>query len=144
MTPQEIVERALSLSKADGCVVIVDDVSTANLRWAANTLTTNGVMQSRSVTVIAVVNGTHGADGASAGVVSRSRVTQEALEELVRETGPPRMPVRLWIHVKPTIGRRLRRQPPSAYSLTSPLPSGRHLRDGGTPGASCTGMSNTT
>jgi predicted Zn-dependent protease len=85
VTPQEIVERALSLSNADGCVVIVDDVSTANLRWAANTLTTNGVMQSRSVTVIAVVNGTHGADGASAGVVSRSRVTTETLEELVRD-----------------------------------------------------------
>ena len=31
------------LSKADGCVVIADESSNANLRWANNTLTTNGV-----------------------------------------------------------------------------------------------------
>jgi predicted Zn-dependent protease len=81
VTPQEIVEQALLLSKADGCVVIVDDVSTANLRWASNTLTTNGVMQSRSVTVIAVVNGS---EGSSSGVISRTRVTPDDLEALVR------------------------------------------------------------
>ncbi|WP_372347960.1 hypothetical protein [Streptomyces sp. KL116D] len=41
--PYEIVERALELSRADGCVVIADETSTANLRWAGNALTTNGV-----------------------------------------------------------------------------------------------------
>jgi predicted Zn-dependent protease len=81
VTPQEIVERALTISKADGCVVIVDDGSSANLRWASNTLTTNGLIQARSVTVIAVIDGT---EGTSAGVVARSRVTAEELEELVR------------------------------------------------------------
>jgi predicted Zn-dependent protease len=81
VTPQEIVERALELSKADGCIVIVDDVSTGNLRWASNSLTTNGVMQSRTVTVIAMVNG---GEGTSSGVVSRTRVTADDLEALVR------------------------------------------------------------
>ncbi|GAA4940163.1 hypothetical protein GCM10023238_02260 [Streptomyces heliomycini] len=37
--PHEIVERALELSRADGCVVIADEHSTANLRWAGNALT---------------------------------------------------------------------------------------------------------
>ena len=41
--PHEIVERALELSRTDGCVVIADEKSEANLRWASNTLTTNGV-----------------------------------------------------------------------------------------------------
>ncbi len=81
MTPQEIVERCLSLSKADGCVVIVDEGHSANLRWANNTLTTNGLMRSRSVTVVATVgDGT----GTAAGVVARSAVTSETLEPLVR------------------------------------------------------------
>lgn len=79
--PHEIVERALALSRADGCVVIADEVSTANLRWAGNTLTTNGVTRGRNLTVIATVNGK---EGAASGVVSRSAVTTEELEPLVR------------------------------------------------------------
>ncbi|MEV4081304.1 hypothetical protein AB0J43_13590 [Nonomuraea fuscirosea] len=43
MRPQEMVERALRLSRNDGCVVLVDEESTANLRFAGNTLTTNGL-----------------------------------------------------------------------------------------------------
>ena len=80
MTPQEIVERCLELSKADGCVVLVDEADSANLRWADNTLTTNGVMRSRSVTVVATVAES---DGTAAGVVARSAVTPETLEPLV-------------------------------------------------------------
>jgi predicted Zn-dependent protease len=80
-TPQETVERALALSKADHCVVIADELSTANLRWANNTLTTNGVTESRRLTVIAVVGQ---GEGSAAGVVSQSGVTPESLEALVR------------------------------------------------------------
>jgi len=80
-TPQETVERALALSKADGCIVIADESSSANLRWASNTLTTNGVTRWRALTVISTVGG---ASGFSAGVVSRSNVTDEELEPLVR------------------------------------------------------------
>lgn len=50
--PHEVVERALELSRADGCVVIADEESTANLRWAGNTLTTNGVTRGRTLTVV--------------------------------------------------------------------------------------------
>ncbi|MEW1904125.1 MULTISPECIES: metallopeptidase TldD-related protein [unclassified Streptomyces] len=79
--PYEIVERALELSRADGCVVIADEESSANLRWAGNTLTTNGVTRGRTLTVIATVDG---AQGTASGVVSRSAVTVDDLEPLVR------------------------------------------------------------
>ncbi|MGV9883096.1 metallopeptidase TldD-related protein [Streptomyces sp. NPDC003006] len=79
--PHEIVERALELSNADGCVVIADEESTANLRWAGNALTTNGVTRGRTLTVIATVDGK---EGTASGVVSRSAVTKDDLEPLVR------------------------------------------------------------
>lgn len=79
--PYEIVERALELSTADGCVVIADEQSSANLRWAGNALTTNGVTRGRTLTVIATVDG---AQGTASGVVSRSAVTADDLEPLVR------------------------------------------------------------
>ncbi|MFD3571672.1 metallopeptidase TldD-related protein [Streptomyces sp. NPDC058671] len=79
--PYEIVERALDLSRADGCVVIADEESSANLRWAGNALTTNGVTRGRTLTVIATVDG---AQGTASGVVSRSAVTVDDLEPLVR------------------------------------------------------------
>ncbi|RKT11220.1 putative Zn-dependent protease [Streptomyces sp. 1114.5] len=81
MQPHELVELALGLSRADGCVVIADEESTANLRWAANALTTNGVTRGRRLTVIATVAG---ADGTASGVVSREAVTPEEVESLVR------------------------------------------------------------
>ncbi|NEC88253.1 metallopeptidase TldD-related protein [Streptomyces sp. SID12501] len=79
--PHEIVERALALSRADGCVVIADEESTANLRWAGNTLTTNGVTRGRTLTVVATVGGKQ---GTATGVVSRAAVTADELEPLVR------------------------------------------------------------
>lgn len=75
--PHEIAERALALSKADGCVVLVSESSSVNLRWANNTLTTNGTDRDRSVTVISVV-------GRSVGVRSTSVVDGDALSDLVR------------------------------------------------------------
>ncbi|WP_328376268.1 metallopeptidase TldD-related protein [Streptomyces sp. NBC_00440] len=79
--PHEIVERALALSTADGCAVIADEHSSANLRWAGNALTTNGVTRGRTLTVIATVDGK---EGTASGVVSRSAVTAADLEPLVR------------------------------------------------------------
>ncbi|MBM9622358.1 metallopeptidase TldD-related protein [Streptomyces zhihengii] len=79
--PHEIVERALELSTADGCVVIADEQSSANLRWAGNALTTNGVTRGRTLTVVATVDGS---EGTASGVVSRSAVTSEDLQALVR------------------------------------------------------------
>jgi len=74
--PAETVERALAAARGD-TVVIAEHSSTANLRWAGNTLTTNGVASSRQLTVIAVANG-------CAGVVSRSGVRDDQVEDLVR------------------------------------------------------------
>lgn len=79
--PHEVVERALELSRADGTVVIAEERSSANLRWAANSLTTNGVTRGRTLTVIATVDGSQ---GTASGVVSRSAVRGEELESLVR------------------------------------------------------------
>ena len=76
--PHEIVERALELSTADGCVVIADEHSTANLRWAGNALTTNGVTRGRTLTVVATVDGK---EGTASGVVSRSAVTVDELRQ---------------------------------------------------------------
>ncbi|TDD65120.1 TldD/PmbA family protein [Actinomadura darangshiensis] len=81
MSPQEAVERALALSRTDDCIVIADEASTANLRWAGNTLTTNGVTRSSRLTVIALRDT---AGGVAAGVVSRSAVGADGIEDLVR------------------------------------------------------------
>ena len=79
--PQELVEAALAASTADGCIVIVADHSETNLRWAANSLTTNGQMQSRSMTVIATFERS---DGTRAGVVTRAITAIEQVEDMVR------------------------------------------------------------
>ncbi|WP_171171380.1 metallopeptidase TldD-related protein [Streptomyces sp. I05A-00742] len=79
--PQDIVERALSLSRSDGCAVIVAERSSADLRWARNAPTTNGTARGRMVTVIATVAGGR---GTAVGAVSRSAVTAAEVEPLVR------------------------------------------------------------
>src|SRR5690606_41995279 len=81
MRPQEAVERALELSRADDCIVIADESSTANLRWAGNTLTTNGVTRSNRLTVVAL---RETGDGVAAGVVSRAAVGADDVEEIGR------------------------------------------------------------
>ncbi|MFF0311601.1 metallopeptidase TldD-related protein [Streptosporangium sp. NPDC004379] len=78
MSPQEMIEKALDLSTADDVVVIADESSSANLRFAGNTLTTNGVTRSTRLTVISVA-------GRGVGVVSRSAVRPEQLADIVAE-----------------------------------------------------------
>ncbi len=80
--PQEAVERALATSKADGCVVIATNAAATNLRWANNTLTTNGVTETLDVTVIATIND---ADGTKAASVSRNVISSDQVEALARE-----------------------------------------------------------
>jgi predicted Zn-dependent protease len=81
MRAQDTVERALATARCDDCAVIADETSTANLRWAGNTLTTNGVSRTRQLTVIAISR--QGA-GASVGVVSRAGVRDDQIEDVVR------------------------------------------------------------
>jgi predicted Zn-dependent protease len=80
-TAQEIVERALAASTSLGCVVIARSRSVANLRWARNTLTTNGETVADSVSVIALV-AVEG--GVAAGSVTASAPTLESVADLVR------------------------------------------------------------
>ncbi|MGH3288980.1 MAG: metallopeptidase TldD-related protein [Streptosporangiaceae bacterium] len=82
MSPQEAVERALAASRSEDCVVIAEETSSANLRWAGNTLTTNGVSSSRQLTVIAI---DRRAEGACAGIISRAGVGPDQIEDVVRE-----------------------------------------------------------
>jgi predicted Zn-dependent protease len=79
--PQDVVEHALAQATGDGCIVIARESSEANLRWAGNTLTTNGVMRGRQLTVIATVGS---GEGVASGVVSRSNVGLEQVEALVQ------------------------------------------------------------
>jgi predicted Zn-dependent protease len=79
---QQLVEQALATSTADGCIVIADEHTETNLRWATNSLTTNGQMRTRSITVISTVDG---ADGTSAGVLTRAVTTEDELQQLVRD-----------------------------------------------------------
>jgi predicted Zn-dependent protease len=87
---QDVVEKALAASTADGQVTYVVEGSEANLRWAGNSLTTNGAMRSRRVVVISFVDG--GA-GMAVGSVARSGVPDvaelvAASEQAARDAGP--------------------------------------------------------
>jgi predicted Zn-dependent protease len=79
--PQDLVEHALAACTADDCVVVLRDRTSANLRWAGNTLTTNGVMSGTSLSVVSFVRT---AGGTATGSVSGTATGREAVEELVR------------------------------------------------------------
>ena len=79
-SPQELVERALASTRSDHCIAIARVGSSANLRWANNTLTTNGVMQRVTVTVVSFVEKP---DGTSAGSVTGTAATTEQVLRLV-------------------------------------------------------------
>jgi predicted Zn-dependent protease len=90
LSPQELVEQALGKSTADDQVAFVVESSEANLRWAGNSLTTNGSMRSRRVVVISFVDG--GA-GMAAGTVTRTGTPDvaelvAASEQAARDAGP--------------------------------------------------------
>ncbi len=79
---QELVERALALSTVDEAMVLVTDASEASLRWAGNSMTTNGVSTSRSWTVLSVIRSAGGA--AQVGAVTSSTVDADAIADVVR------------------------------------------------------------
>ena len=106
LRPQEIVEQALSASTVDGQVTYVTESSEANLRWAGNSLTTNGAMRSRQVVVISFVDG--GA-GMATGTVARTGTPDvaelvAASEQAARDAGPAEDAVPLVSEVPPGAG----------------------------------------
>jgi predicted Zn-dependent protease len=63
-----VLDEAAQLGRADETMVLVTDKVEATLRWAGNSMTTNGVSVSRSVTVISIVR--HGTSAHVGTVVS--------------------------------------------------------------------------
>ena len=79
---QDLIEKILAKASSDECIVIVTDKTQANLRWASSTLTTNGVLQERSVTVIAFLKTK---DGMASGGVSRTNVNEADIDSLLAQ-----------------------------------------------------------
>ena len=79
ITLQETIDRVLRLSTSDACIVIARRVATVNIRWAHNTVTTNGDADDVQLTVIAIA-------GRRVASVTRSYFPPERLEEIVRES----------------------------------------------------------
>ena len=140
ITPQDTVERALAAARPGGeTIVIADESSTANLRWAGNTLTTNGVAASRSLTVISIDRRADGTRGRR--MVARSGVTPGQVEDLVREAekaaaeaspgrgrgGPGDRAKRATVRI-PRPGRRRRAAPTSGSSVRFAAQLGETLR----------------
>jgi predicted Zn-dependent protease len=78
----EVVERALAASRADEAIVIVTDASEAALRWAGNSMTTNGSSTSRDWSVVSIVR--EGPTAARVGSVSSTSVDAADIESVVR------------------------------------------------------------
>ena len=50
----DVIDGVLTAAGSAGCIVLVEDRFEADVRFATNTITTNGVRRSRRVTVIAI------------------------------------------------------------------------------------------
>ncbi|QEN13667.1 metallopeptidase TldD-related protein [Mycolicibacterium sp. ELW1] len=77
---QQVVELALQAATVDETIVIVTDRAEASLRWAGNSMTTNGVSTTRSTTVISIVRT---GDSSHTGAVRSSDVNPAAIAVLV-------------------------------------------------------------
>ncbi|MEE3062923.1 MAG: TldD/PmbA family protein [Actinomycetota bacterium] len=84
ITPQHVVnlvlEQAAKRGRADETMVLVTDKVEATLRWAGNSMTTNGVSHSRDITVISIVRK---GDSASLGTVTSAEVDPRVIPGLV-------------------------------------------------------------
>lgn len=78
ITLQDTIDRVLGLSKADACIVLARRVATVNIRWAHNTVTTNGDADEVQLSVISII-------GRRVASVTRTHFPPERLEEIVRE-----------------------------------------------------------
>jgi predicted Zn-dependent protease len=75
-----VLDTAVRLGRADETIVLVTDRSEASLRWAGNSMTTNGVSTSRSTTVISIV---WQGDDAHVGSLRSSEVDPSLIPALV-------------------------------------------------------------
>jgi predicted Zn-dependent protease len=81
---QQVIDIALDaaarLGGADETIVLVGDRVATSLRWANNSMTTNGVSTARNTTVISIVRQ---GDTARVGTLTSAEVDPSAIEELV-------------------------------------------------------------
>ena len=77
---QRVLDEVLAAATVDETIVLVTDSSDASLRWANDTMTTNGVSTARSTTVISIVRR---GDRAHVGSVQTSEVDPDAIPALV-------------------------------------------------------------
>ncbi len=82
MRPQELVERGLDLLGPDRGTVLVEHTTSANLRWANSTLTTNGMTAQQRVHIVAHPQVRGGVGSGTASAVVR---TAEDLALLVAQ-----------------------------------------------------------
>ena len=127
---QELVERGLAsagAAGADGCIVLVEETSHADVRFALNTTTTNGVHRARSVSVIAFAGGSAGT-ARQAGVVGVDGVAAMAAAALAdARAAPPAEDAFALVEPSQTrpardfsrLDRRRRTRPPSNGVLSS-------------------------
>ncbi len=85
LTPQQIVETALGDTRSDACIVVVESTSTANVRWANNTVTTSGVSDSLSWFVVAVVGGAAATVHSSVSSTSSAQTVIDVVRQAERE-----------------------------------------------------------
>jgi predicted Zn-dependent protease len=76
----QVVELALGAARADETMVLVTDRAEASLRWANNSMTTNGVSTSRSTTVISILRD---GDTAQVGSLRSAEVDPSLIPALV-------------------------------------------------------------
>ena len=69
----------LRLSRADACIVIGRRADGVNIRWAHNTVTTNGDVEEQTLSIVSII-------GRRVSSVSRTYFPPEKLEEMVRES----------------------------------------------------------
>src|SRR4051794_7489955 len=90
---QQVVDAALAeaarLGKADETIVLVADRADAALRWAGNSMTTNGESVSRHTTVISIVRR---GDTAHVGSVRSGDVDPAVIADLVAASQQPALP----------------------------------------------------
>jgi predicted Zn-dependent protease len=87
-TPQQLVDHALETTTSPECVVIAQDATSANLRWANNTLTTNGVMHSVDFTAITFRDGATASVSGSAASPEQVSALIGAADDAVRRAEP--------------------------------------------------------
>ncbi|CAN5310932.1 metallopeptidase TldD-related protein [soil metagenome] len=88
MNPVDLLEHALSRTTCDDATVIVTDSTSANLRWANNTVTTNGVMHSVSMTVISHLGSRAASVSGNVTTLDQARTLVEAADAAARIAEP--------------------------------------------------------